>query len=364
MTNSKRRSFLKLAAVGATGTMTAAPAVAAPAAVKWRLVSSFPRNLDTIFGGAEYLADRVRRLTDGKFDISVSAAGEVVPGLKVMDAVQQGTAECGHSASVYYVGKNRVFAFDSTVPFGLTCRQQNAWMYYGGGLKLMRDLFADFNIINFPGGNTGTQMGGWFRNEIKSLNDLKGVKFRIPGMGGEVMARLGVATQVLPGEDIFRALEKGTIDATEWVGPYDDEKLGFYKLVKNYYYPGWWEPAPQLSFYVNTREWAKLPMQYREAFTSAAAEVNINMVAEYDFKNPQAVVRLLGYGVKLHAYPADVMSAAYRTAFDLYDEEAEKNPAFRKVYEEWSRFRSQIQGWFKLAEFTMERALYAGSARR
>ncbi len=368
MANMKRRSFLKQAGAGVAAgavTIAGAPAIAADTpSVKWRLASSFPKSLDTIYGGGEYLAERVKALTDGKFEIRVFAGGEIVPGLKVLDAVQEGTVECGHTASYYYVGKNKAFAFDCAIPFGMTTRQQNAWMYFGGGMALMREFFAGYNIVNFPGGNTGTQMGGWFRNEIKAVSDLKGIKMRIPGIGGEIMSKLGVIPQTLAGGDIYPALEKGTIDACEWVGPYDDEKLGFYKIVKNYYYPGWWEPETQLSFYVNAKEWEKLPKLYKEAFSTAAAEVNIVMVAEYDHKNPQAILRLLGQGVKLHRYPQDVMVAAHKASFELYDNEAGKNPAFKKIYTEWSKYRSQVQRWFALAEANMENFLYTTGARR
>jgi TRAP-type mannitol/chloroaromatic compound transport system substrate-binding protein len=368
MANEKRRSFLKKAgagvAAGAVTAITGAPAIAAEPAVRWRLASSFPKSLDTIYGGGEYLAERVRQLTEGKFDIRVFAGGEIVPGLQVLDAAQSGTVECCHTASYYFVGKNKTFAFDCAVPFGLTARQQNSWMYFGGGLQLLREFFATYNVVNFPGGNTGTQMGGWFRKEIKTLADLKGIKMRIPGFGGEIMAKMGVIPQTLAGGDIYPALEKGTIDATEWVGPYDDEKLGFYKVAKNYYYPGFWEPETQLSFYVNAKEWAKLPKVYQEAFISAAAETNINMMAEYDFKNPRAILSLLAQGVKLHRYPQDVMVAAHKIAFELYEEEAGKNPAFKKIYTEWLKFRSQVQRWHGLAEHTMENFLYTTGARR
>ncbi|MBI3899151.1 MAG: TRAP transporter substrate-binding protein [Gammaproteobacteria bacterium] len=361
MTDKNRRSFLKQAGAGVAvgaATVTGAAIAAESPAVKWRLASSFPESLDTIYGGAQYLAERVRKLTDGKFDIQVFAAGKIVPGLQVLEAVQNATVQCGHTASYYFVGKNKAFAFDCAIPFGLTARQQNAWMYYGNGLKLTREFFADYNILNFPGGNTGTQMGGWFRNEIKSVADLKGIKMRIPGFGGEIMSKLGVIPQTLAGGDIYPALEKGTIDATEWVGPYDDEKLGFYKVVKNYYYPGWWEPEAQLSLYVNAKEWDKLPKPYQEAFSSAAAEANQYMTAEYDSKNPLAIQRLLGYGVKLHRYPQDVMVAAYKIAFELFEDEAGKNPAFKKIYTDWLKFRGTVQPWHGLAEHTMENFLY------
>jgi TRAP-type mannitol/chloroaromatic compound transport system substrate-binding protein len=348
----QRRTFMKRAGIGLALGTTASIAQAAEPEVKWRLASSFPKSLDTIFGAAELLAKRVAQLTNNKFQIRVFAAGELVPGLQVLDAVSQGTVDCGHTASYYYVGKNKAFAFDTTLPFGLSARQQNAWLYYGGGLELMRDLFKGYGVINFPGGNTGTQMGGWFRKEIKSIADLKGLKMRIPGIAGEIMSRLGVVTQTLAGPDIYPSLEKGAIDAAEWVGPYDDEKLGFYKVAKHYYYPGWWEGGANLSFMINTKEWEKLPASYKEAFEVATAEANLHMLAQYDAKNPAALGRLLRAGAKLHPFPKDIMVAALKVANQLYAEEAAKNPAFKKIYEPWSRFRNDQFQWFRVAELS------------
>jgi len=361
----ERRSFLKKAgAAGLVGAGVSAPVLAAEGpTIRWRLASSFPKSLGTIYGGAEQLSKRVAELTGGKFQIRSFPGGEIVPGTQVLDAVQNGTVECGHTCSYYYVGKNKTFAFDTTMPFGLTSRQQNAWLYYGGGMPLLREFFAKYNIVNFPGGNTGTQMGGWFRKEVKSLADLKGLKMRIPGFGGEIMAKLGAVPQTLAGGDIYPALEKGTIDATEWVGPYDDEKLGFYKVAKHYYYPGFWEPGPNVSFYVSKKEWDKLPAEYKAAFEAAAAEANLSMQAEYDAKNPVALVSLLQKGTKLHQYPADVMKAAQKAAFELYEQEAAKNPDFRKIYTEWKKFRTLQHGWSNLAESKMENFMYANRVK-
>ena len=356
----QRRAFLKGAGAGlglAAGAL-APKAFAAGPTIKWHLASSFPKSLDTIYGAADLVADRLHKITEGKFQIRVHAGGELVPGLQVLDAVQQGTVECGHSASYYYVGKNMAFAFDCALPFGLTARQQNAWMTFGGGTALLRDLFRKYNIVQFPGGNTGVQMGGWFRREIKSLADLRGLKMRIPGIGGQIMAELGAVPQTLAGGDIYPSLERGAIDAAEWVGPYDDEKLGFNKIARHYYYPGWWEGGPQLSFYVNSAKWNELPEAYQQAFATACAEANANMLAEYDFKNPQALMRLVKRGVKLHAYPKDVMLAARKAAFRLYDAEARKNPDFARIYRDWKTFRDgQIQ-WFRVAEANYENFLY------
>ena len=350
----KRRAFIKTASAGAAA--GAAATISAPAiaqslpTIKWRLASSFPKSLDTIYGAADDIAKRVKELTDGKFEIRAFAGGEIVPGLQVMDAVKDGTVECCHTAPYYFFGKNPAFAFDCAVPFGLDARQMNAWLYVGGGMQLMREFYADYNIVNFPGGNTGAQMGGWFRKEIKSVADLKGLKMRIGGFAGVVMGKLGLVPQQIAGGDIYPALEKGTIDAAEWVGPYDDEKLGFYKVAPHYYYPGWWEGGPNLSFYVNKKEWEKLPPSYKAAFECAAAEANIKMLADYDAKNPAALGRLLKNGAKLHEFPKEVMEACFKAANEVMEEEAAKNPAFKKIYEPWKRFRSDSMQWFNVAE--------------
>jgi TRAP-type mannitol/chloroaromatic compound transport system substrate-binding protein len=350
----KRRDFLGKTALGAAAGVLAAPAIAqSMPEVKWRCASSFPKSLDTIYGGGEFIAKRVAALTDGKFQIRIFGAGEIVPAFGTVDAVQQGTVECTHTAGYYFVGKNKTFAFDTTVPFGMNQRQQNAWMYWGGGLKLQREFLRDYNIISFPAGNTGTQMGGWFKKPVKTVADLKGLKMRIAGLGGEVMSRLGAIPQQIAGGDIYPALEKGVIDAAEWVGPYDDEKLGFYKIAPYYYYPGWWEACSMYSMYVNIKEWEKLPKQYQEALTSACAECNIDMMAEYDYKNPIALQSLIKNGVKLQSYSTDIMKAASAAAFDMYEEEAGKNPSFKKIYEPWKKFRNDQMLWNKVAEQTL-----------
>jgi len=348
-----RRGFLTASTTGAAAAALSAPAIAQSApGVRWRMASSFPKSLDNIFGGAELLAKRVKTLTEGKFEIRVFAAGELVPGLQVLDACQEGTIECGQTQGFYYIGKNKAFAFDSALPFGLNARQQNAWLYYGGGLELVRSLYGAHNCVYFPGGNSGSQMGGWFRREVNSLADWRGMKVRIPGIGGEIAARLGAVPQAIPGADIYPALEKGTIDAAEWVGPYDDEKLGFYRVAPHYYFPGWWEGSSCIGFIVNTAQWEKLPPSYRAAFEVASAEANVRMVAAYDAKNPQALARLVAQGVKLHPYPKDVLVAALAAATTLYDEEAARNPTFARFYTSWRKFRYEQTQWYRIAEAT------------
>ena len=351
----ERRSFLKKAAVGASVGAMAAPALAqSQPAINWRLASSFPKTLDTVFGAAELFSKRVAQLTNGKFNIRVFAGGEIVPALQVMDAVQAGTVEMGHSASYYYFGKDATFAFDCAVPFGLNSRQQTAWFDHGGGKALMREFFKEYGIINFQGGNSGAQMGGWFRKEIKSVADLKGLKMRIGGYGGRVMQRLGLVPQQIAGGDIYPALEKGTIDAAEWIGPYDDEKLGLYKVAPHYYAPGWWEPSTQFSFYVGIKEWEKLPKDYQFAIEVATYEAHVYMQAEYDAKNPGALARLLKNGAKLHSFSKEIMEACYKAATEVNEEEAAKNAKFKKIYEPWKRFRQDQNQWSSVAEAAMQ----------
>jgi TRAP-type mannitol/chloroaromatic compound transport system substrate-binding protein len=354
----QRRSFLKKAAVGAGVGAVAVPALAqALPTINWRLASSFPKNLDTIFGASEVFCKRVSQLTGGKFTIRPFAAGEIVPALEVMDAVRADTVEMGHTASYYYVGKDATFAFDCCVPFGLTSRQQSAWMEVGGGKDLMREFYKGYNIINFMGGNTGTQMGGWFRKEIKTVADLKGLKMRISGLAGKTMARLGVVTQQLPAADIYPSLEKGTIDAAEWVGPYDDEKIGIYKVAPFYYAPGWWEPGPQLSFYINLTEWAKLPKEYQAAVEAATYEAHVYMQARYDAQNPGALARLIKNGAKVRFFSKEILDAGYKAANEMMNEEAAKNPKFKKIYEPWKAFQKEQNTWASVAESSMQNYL-------
>ncbi|MDJ0690599.1 MAG: TRAP transporter substrate-binding protein [Xenococcaceae cyanobacterium MO_188.B32] len=351
-TTMKRRQIVKNIALGAgTTTVLAAcdrtsnsPSVQTNQSpnVRWRMVTSWPKSLDTIFGGAQTVCDRVKEMTGGRFNIEPYAAGEIVPGLEVLDAVQNGTVQCGHTASYYYVGKNPALAFGTSVPFGLTAQQQNAWYYHGGGLETMHELYADFNIISFPAGNSGAQMGGWFKREVKSKSDLNGLKMRIPGLGGKVMASLGVNVQVLPGGEIFLALDRGAIDAAEWVGPYDDKKLGLNKAASFYYYPGWWEPGSSFEIQINKSEWEKLPKEYQEIFKTAAMEANLNMLSKYDALNGKSLQELIAGGTKLIPYSPDILQAAQQAAFANYEENASKDATFKEVYEQWNKFRQKV----------------------
>ncbi len=365
-----RRSFVKRAtgvaggalAIGACAGAGEAPAVQTSPRIRWRLASSFPRSVDTLFGITEHLASRVEAMTDGRFSIRAYPAGEIVPPFQVLDAVQQGTVQVGHAASYYFTGKNPALAFDAGVPFGLSARQQHSWLYEGGGGELVNELFADFNVMAFPAGSTGTQMGGWFREEVPTLADLGGLKMRIPGLGGEVMSRLGVAVQVLAAGEIYQALERGAIDATEWVGPYDDERMGLQDVANYYYYPGWWEPGPTLSFYINRDAFAELPSTYQEVLRSATIEAAQLLTARYDNVNPPALDRLIAGGTQLRPFSQDIMEAAYRESFDLYETQASADPAYRKLYEAWKSFRSVSDRWFGTAEWEYARFAHGRDA--
>ena len=361
----KRRLFLKKAGLGlAAGAAVSAPAIVgaqAPAGlptITWRMPTSWPKSLDTLFGGAELVARRVAEITDGKFQIRAFAAGEIVPATQVLDAVQAGTVEIGHTAPYYYFGKDAAFAFGTALSFGMNARQQTAWWHFGGGSEAMAPLYKDYGIVALLAGNTGCQMGGWYRKEIKSLADLKGLKMRIGGMAGLTLAKLGVVAQQLGAPDIYPALEKGTIDAAEWVGPYDDEKLGFNKVAKYYYYPGFWEGGPTLHCMINEKKWNELPKPYQAALHAACGEVNAWMPAKYDAQNPPALRRLVASGTVLRPFPKAVMEAAEKASYEVYEEMGAKSAHFKRIYPEWKKFRDEQFLWFRVAENTYDNYVF------
>ncbi len=363
----QRRTLMRSASLG-SGAMVAAGTLAAPAIaqsmpeLKWRLASSFPKSLDTLYGAGETFAKYVAEMTDNRFQIRVFASGEIVPGLQVADAVQNGTVEMGHTAGAYYVGKDPTFAFDTAIPFGTNARQQDAWINWGGGRELLAEFYKGYNIHSLPCGNTGAQMGGWFRKEIRTVDDMKGLKFRIAGLAGEVCNRVGAVSQQIAGGDIYPALEKGTIDAAEWVGPYDDQKLGFNKIAPYYYYPGWWEGGPQTSAYINLGKWAELPKAYRAVIEAATAKAHTLMVSKYDAENPKALRELVAAGTKLMPFPQPVMEACFAAATELYAEIAAKNPKFKKIYDSWRPFRNETILWFRVCENTFDNFMGRQSA--
>ncbi|MEF2547670.1 TRAP transporter substrate-binding protein [Aurantimonas sp. E1-2-R+4] len=354
-----RRSFIRKAGgvgLGAAAASTlAAPAIAQEnPKITWRCTSSFPKSLDTIYGGAETMAKYIKGSTDGQFDVQVFAGGEIVPGLQAADAAAAGTVEMAHTASYYYWGKDPVYALGTAVPFGLNARQSNAWFYYGDGDRMMNEFYATQGLYGLPCGNTGAQMGGWYRKEINTLDDLKGLKVRIGGMGGKIIEKLGVVPQQIAGGDIYPSLEKGVIDAAEWIGPYDDEKLGFYKVAPYYYYPGWWEGGPTLHTLVNLDKWNELPKHYQEVVRSACQAANADMMASYDFKNPAAIRRLVQNGAQLRPFSQEILQASYDAAKETYAEISAENPKFKEIYENQLAFKKDAYLWAQLSEYTFD----------
>ncbi|MGH8933490.1 MAG: TRAP transporter substrate-binding protein [Egibacteraceae bacterium] len=320
--------------------------------IEWDLPTSWPASLDTIYGGAVTFAERVSALTGGRFRISAREGGELVPPLEVLQSVQSGGIPAGHTAAYYYVGLSPVTAFGTTLPFGLTYREQNAWLYQAGGLEMLQEFYAEtFNLIQFPAGNTGVQMGGWFNRQVNSVADLQGLRMRTAGLAAQVLGKLGVTVQTLPGAEIFQALQTGAIDAAEWVGPYDDLKLDFPAVARYYYYPGWWEPGPSLEVQIGLDEWNRLPSIYQDVVRTAAREANVEMMARYDFQNSQAMQELAANpNVELLPFSTEVMDAAQNASFELFDELSASDARFREVYGQWRTFRDSIHSWFGVAE--------------
>lgn len=351
----QRRMFLKTGALAAAAAPIAMPAIAqSMPEVKWRLTSSFPKQLDTIYGTAQQFAKLMAEATDGKFQIQTFSAGEIVPGLQALDAVTSGTVECAHTPTYFYIGKEPALGLGTGIPFGLNARQQHSWWFFGGGEEIVNGALAKFNAYSIPCGNSGCQMGGFFRKELTSLDDLKGLKFRIGGMGGAVLAKLGVVPTQIAGGDVYPALERGTIDAAEFSGPYDDEKLGFVKVAKYYYYPGFWEGCANVSFIANQEKWNGLPAHYRAVVEAACAEANALCMAKYDHGNPDALLRLIASGAELRAFPQDVMQAAFKEAFALYADQAAKNPNFKTLWDSFLPYWKKEQLWFRVAELPFD----------
>jgi TRAP-type mannitol/chloroaromatic compound transport system substrate-binding protein len=350
----KRRQFLQAAGVGVAATAIAKPAIAqSMPEVKWRCPMSWPKSLDTLYGGGEIFCKAVGEATDNRFQIQPFAAGEIVPGLQVLDAVSNGTVECGHTASYYYFGKDPTFGFGTSVAFGPNQRMNQAWMY-AGGMAMLNDFYKKYNVTALLAGNTTCQMGGWFRKEIKTVDDLKGLKFRIGGFPGRVLTKLGVIPQQIAGGDIYPALEKGTIDAAEWVGPYDDEKLGFVKVAPYYYYPGWWEGGSMLFTFVNLQKWQELPKHYRAVLEQAGHYANNWMMAKYDSSNPAALKRLIAAGAKLQPFSQPIMEACLKAANETHQEVAATNADFKKVLEAMTTFRNDEYLWWQIAEYSYD----------
>jgi TRAP-type mannitol/chloroaromatic compound transport system substrate-binding protein len=351
----KRRHFIATAGAGIAAGAIAKPAIAQTnPEIRWRLTSGFPKSLDTIYGGADFLAKYVSAATEGKFQIQPFSAGEIVGTFQAADAVSSGTVEMAHTAAYYYVGKDPTFAAAAAVPFTLNARQLNAWQYHGGGIGLVNEFMAKHNLYALPGGNTGTQMGGWFRKEIKTVQDLQGLKMRIAGIAGQVMQKLGVIPQQVAGGDIYPSLERGTIDAAEWIGPYDDEKLGFQKVAPYYYYPGFWEGGLTLHFMFNKEKWESLPKNYQAILEVACMAANQDMLAKYDAKNPAALRSLVGAGAQLRPFSQEILDAAYKATNEVYAEISAQNADFKKVIDSIRAFRNEEYLWFQVAEYAFD----------
>jgi TRAP-type mannitol/chloroaromatic compound transport system substrate-binding protein len=346
----ERRSFVSGAGLAGVLAAGVAPAVHAQAAIRWRCTSAFPKALDTIYGGAEVMAKKVKELSGGKFEISVHAAGELMPMPGIVDGIQNATVEMAHTVPYYYFGKNEAFAVGAAIPFGMNARMMTAWMMHGGGRQLVNEFYAKYNIVSFAGGNTGAQMGGWFRKEVKSPADFKGLKYRIGGFAGRVMERLGSVPQNLPGGEIYQALEKGTIDAAEWVGPYDDLKLGFFKVAPNYYYPGWWEGGPEVDFFVNNKALEGLSAENKAILEAACTYAHVDMLAKYDALNPPALRQLVANKVKVLPFPQTVLDASFKASMEVYAELDAKNPDWKKLYAAYKAFQKEQILWFRFAE--------------
>ena len=355
----QRRKFLRTAGLGAAGVASvstlATPAIAeSMPELKWRLASSFPKSLDTLYGTGEIFARYISEMTDNRFNVRIFAAGEIVPGLQVLDAVQNGTVEMGHSAGTYYVGKDTAFAFDTALPFGNNSRQQEAWMRWGGGRELLNELYKEYNIYSLGCGLTGAQMGGWFRKEINKPEDFQGLKFRMGGFAGAIMQKLGVIPQSQPAGQIYEALEKGTIDAAEFVGPYDDEKLGFVKVAPYYYYPGWWEGSAALHGMFNKAKFDGLPPAYQAILKTACQAVNEDMQAHYDFVNATAIKAVVAEGAKLQPFSPEILAACWKATEDTYTEMTAKSPTFGKMLESLKGFRRDYYLWNQVGEYPFD----------
>ncbi len=351
-----RRAFITKAGLAGAGTVAlAAPAIAQSSPkVTWRLASSFPKSLDTIYGGGTTFSKYLSEATDGNFSVQVFAAGEIVPGLQAADAATAGTVEACHTVAYYYWGKNPTWALGAAVPFALNARGMNAWHYHGGGIDLYNEFMAKQGLVAFPGGNTGVQMGGWFRKEINTVADLQGLKMRIGGFAGKVVERLGVVPQQLAGGDIYPALEKGTIDAAEWVGPYDDEKLGFQKVAPFYYYPGWWEGGPTVHLMFNKAKFDELPANYKSLVRTAAQATDADMLAKYDYLNPAAIKKLVANGAKLKPFSQEILSACFDKANEVYAEMEASNEDFKKIWDSIKAFRKDHFLYAQVAEYNYD----------
>jgi len=356
----KRRQFIRSLGTGAavgTAALTVPNVALAKRKFRWKMVTAWPKNFPGLGTSANRLAQRINDMSGGRIVVKVYGAKELVPAFEAFDAVSRGTAQMGHAGPYYWKGKGEVFQFFSAVPFGLTAQEVNAWLYYGGGMELWRELYARFDLIPTAAGNTGAQMAGWFRKEIHSLDDLKGLKMRIPGLGGEVLKRAGGTPVNIPGGELFTALQSGAIDATEWVGPYNDLAFGLYKAAKNYYYPGWHEPGSVIECFINRPAYEELPKDLQHIVLAACQAANIDMISELTARNQQALETLVKeHGVKVRPLPDDVLKRLKSLSSEVVEEIAAGDPFARKVYDSFDQFRIKVSTWSGIAEQAFMRA--------
>ncbi len=321
--------------------------------IKWRMVTTWPKNLPGLGTAPERMAENIRMMSQGRLDIKVYGAGEIVPALEVFEAVSQGTVQMGHGAAYYWKGKVPIAQFFTAVPFGLTAQEMNGWLLHGGGLELWRELYARYNLFPIPGGNTGVQMAGWFNREINSLEDLKGLKMRIPGMGGEVFEKAGGTAVNLPGGEIFTSMQTGVIDATEWVVPYNDLAFGLHQVAKYYYYPGWQEAGPTLEVLINQNAWQSLPEDLQAIVKTAALAANTDMLAEYTARNNSALRELIDqHHVELRRLPDDVLNEIRMVSEQMIQEmvNGDDDELSRRIYESWRRYRDDVVAYHEISE--------------
>ena len=349
----KRRDLLKGLGAGSVvaGASLAAPAVQAKETIRWKMVTTWPKNFPGLGTGANKLAELITEMSGGRLEVKVYGAGELVPAFEIFDAVSRGTAEMGHGASYYWKGKSEAAQFFSAVPFGLTAQEMNAWLYHGGGMELWQETYKPFGLVPTAAANTGVQMGGWFNKPINSLEDLKGLKMRIPGLGGEVLQRLGGTPVSLPGGEIFPSLKSGAIDATEWVGPYNDLAFGLYKAAKHYYYPGWHEPGTTLECFINEKALHALPQDLQSIVLNASKVANNDVLAELTARNNEALHTLVTkHKVDLRPFPDEVLAQLKKVSDEVVAEIAAKDPMSKKVYTSFKRFRDQVRQWHDVSE--------------
>ena len=365
----KRRDFLAKAGIGALAaggvlagcskqgesTGSPGPAPAKAETIHWKMVTSWPKNFPGLGTGADFLAETINALSGGRLQVRVFAAGELVPPFEIFDAVSQGTAEMGHSAAYYWKGKVEAAQFFTSVPFGMNAQETNAWLRHGGGLELWRELYAPFGLIPFAVGNTGVQMGGWFNREIRSLEDIKGLKMRTPGFGAEVLGRAGGVPVNLPGSEIFTALQTGAIDAVEWVGPYNDLAFGLHRAARFYYWPGWQETSAVLEGLVNRKAYEALPKDLQAVVEAACRVANAEMLSEYTARSFEALDRLVNeHGAVLRRYPDGVLDGLRRISAEVVADLAARDPGARKVHESYAAFQQRVAAWHDIGE----RAVY------